>query len=146
MLLPSPSFQNELDDFLRGLSNAYGPSATIFGGVASTVSSLSRARLFRFDVNDRYCTQTLGDGCIGVVLSGDVQVKVLVAQGAKPVGGVYRVVSGQDSTIAAIQLDEMATEQLDDGISDDDADEEQLGEEDMNAKEIAAAAYAKAGE
>jgi len=145
MLIPSPSFQNDLDDFLRGANMALGPSATVFGGVASTVSSLSRARLFRFDVNDPYCTQTLGDGCIGVALSGDVQVKVLVAQGAKPVGGVYRVVAGQESTIAAIQLDEVATEQLDAGTDGGDVDDEESAtEEDMNAKQIAAAAYAKA--
>jgi len=147
MLLPSPAFQNELDDFLRGLSNAFGPSATIFGGVASTVSSLSRARLFRFDVSDPYCTQTLGDGCVGVALSGDVQAKVIVAQGTKAVGGVYRVVAGEGSTINAIQLDEVATEQLNadmDGNDVDEEDEESSLEENMNAKEIAAAAYAKA--
>ena len=94
------------------ITRAFGPSTTTFGALASTVSSLSRARLFRFDEKDPYSSQTLGDGCVGVVLSGDVQFRVMVAQGAKPVGGVYRVVSGQESTIQAIQLDELATEQL----------------------------------
>jgi len=151
MLLPSPAFQNDLDEFLRGATMAFGPSATIFGGLASTVSSLSRARLFRFDVDEPYCMQTLGDGCIGVAMSGDVQAKVMVAQGTKPVGGVYRVVAGQDSTITAIQLDEVATEQLNadmdvvDGDDDDDDDDtESSAEEEMDTKQKAAAAYAKA--
>ena len=119
----------------------------IFLGLASTVSFLSRARLFRFDANDPYCLQTLGDGCISATLSGDVPCKVFVSQGTKSVGGgVYRIVSRQDSTIGAFRLDEMATEQLDADGDDDDVDEEEPTEEDMNAKQLAAAAYAKAGE
>jgi len=145
MLLPSPSFQNEMDDFLRGITRSFGPSTNTFGGIASTVSSLSRARLFRFDVKDPYCMQTLGDGCVGVVLSGDVQVKVMVAQGVKPVGGIYRVVNGQDSTISSIQLDEMATAQLnEENEEEEEEEEEELAESEMNAEKRAAAAYAKA--
>lgn len=148
MVIPSPAFQNELDDFLLGLTMAFGSSSsTIFGGLASTVSSLSRARLFRFDVNDPYAMQTLGDGCVGLAMSGDIQAKVMMAQGAKPVGGVYRVVAGEESTIGAIQLDEVATEQLK-GEEDDDIveeEEEELSEEDQkDARKRAAALYAKA--
>jgi indole-3-glycerol phosphate synthase len=97
-----------------------------------------------------------GDGCVGVALKGDIQVKVSVAQGAKPVGGVYRVVSGQDSTIAAIQLDEAAT-QLEDQSNndydnddneedddDDDNDDDDNDDEDVKKKKQIAQAYAKA--
>jgi indole-3-glycerol phosphate synthase len=141
MLLPSPSFQNDLDDFLRGMSMSF-PGSTIFGGIASTVSSLSRARLFRYDAMDSTLVNTLADGCVGIAIAGDVQAKVMVSQGAKPVGGVYRIVSGQDSTISAIQLDETATSQLEDTIESLDKDDEE--EDETDKKKIAAAAYAKA--
>lgn len=74
----------------------------------------------------------------------------MVAQGAKPVGGVYRIVAGSESTIGAIQLDAVATEQLeiseeglDNDEDDDDEDEDDL-EGETDKKKIMAAAYAKA--
>lgn len=144
MLLPSPSFQTDLDDFLKGLSFNYGPSSTIFGGLASTVSSLSRAKLFRYDVDEPDCMQTLTEGCLGVAMSGDVTFKVMVAQGAKPVGGIYRVVKGEESTIQAIQLDEAATEQLQATEEDIGDDNDEDAAEEMDIKKKTAAAYAKA--
>ena len=110
LLLPSPAFQSDLDDLLHGIS-VHHPHSSVIGGVASTVSSLSRAQLFRYDSADPNAQLTLGDGCIGAVLSGDIQVSTMLAQGAKPVGGIYRIVSGQDSTIGAIMLDEEATKE-----------------------------------
>ena len=145
MLLPSPSFQKDADDFLRGMNMAFGDKATVFGALASTVSSLSRARLFRYDVDEPNCSSILAEGCLGVVFNGDFQAKVMVAQGAKPVGGIYRIISGQGSTVGAIQLDEVATEQLqsfDTDDEDEEEDEESLDE--MDVKKRAAAAYAKA--
>ena len=147
MILPSPAFQTDLDDFLRTMKMCYGQDQTMFGALASTVSSLSRARLFRYDVDDPYCMQTLADGCVGVAMSGDVQFNVMVAPGAKPVGGIYRVVSGQESTISAIQLDEVATNQLESesNYDEDDEDEEEQEEEGIDdRKKRNAAAYAKA--
>jgi small ligand-binding sensory domain FIST len=134
LLFPSPAFQNELDDLLRGLATVF-PNSTTFGAIASTVSSLSRARLFRYDASEGDSgIQTLADGCVGVAMSGDIRVETMIAQGAKPVGGVYQIVKGQDSTIQAIALDEVATEQVqaeqDDDDQDDDDDEE--AEEDDN--------------
>jgi len=150
MLLPSPSFQNDLDDFLKGMKMAFGPASTVFGAVSSTVSSLSRAKLFRYDVDYPDSIQALTEGCIGVAMTGDVEFKVMLAQGSKPVGGIYRVVSGQESTIGSIQLDEIATEQLQ-AVEDDDDDDDDSGdlEDEMNEGEIdvkkrMAAAYKKA--
>ncbi len=146
LLLPSPAFQSDLDDLLHGIS-VHHPHSSVIGGVASTVSSLSRAQLFRYDSADPNAQLTLGDGCIGAVLSGDIQVSTMLAQGAKPVGGIYRIVSGQDSTIGAIMLDEEATkedaeaaEDLKDGADEDEGDEDDL----LDAKAKAKAAYAKA--
>jgi len=55
--------------------------------------------------------QTLGDGCVGVALQGDLEIRTLVAQGAKPVGGTYRIVEGSGSTINALVLDETTPEE-----------------------------------
>ena len=107
-LLPSPAFKNVLDDFTRGLDTVY-PSSPIFGAIASTVSSLSRARLFRHE-RGTDCIQTLADGCIGVAMTGDLQVQTMIAQGAKPVGGVYKIVKSKKSSVQTISLDEQATD------------------------------------
>lgn len=155
-LLPSPSFQKDLDDFLKGIKMAFGDGvqSTLVGALSSTVSSLSRAKLFRYDVDEPNAIQTLTEGCIGVSMVGDVELKVMVAQGAKPVGGVYRVVSGKDSTIGVIQLDEMATKQLEQEDDDEsngtaegeemEDEEEELEQHKVDAKKKLAAAYAKA--
>lgn len=146
MLLPSPSFQKQLDDYLRGVKMAFGPASSVFGALSSTVSSLSRAKLFRYDVDKPDSVQALTEGCIGVSMTGDVEVQVLVAQGAKPVGGIYRVVAGQNTTIGSVQLDEVATEKLnsvEENIDDEDDDDEST-EEDMGVKQKLAAAYKKA--
>ena len=131
-----------MDEFLIGLQYAF-PSCIAFGGIASTVSSLSRARLFRYDALDSHCIQTLADGCVGVAMQGDLDIRTMVAQGAKPVGGIYRVVSGLESTIKAVVLDEAVEEE------EKDEEKDNLGEEEnkeptRDAKAIAAAAYEKA--
>lgn len=144
MILSSPSFQIDLDNFLRTMKMCFGKDHTMFGAIASTVSSLSRARLFRYDVDEPGCIQTLADGCVGVAMSGDVQFNAMVAQGAKPVGGVYRVVAGSESTVRAIQLDEEATKQLEDSTEDEEEDNEDEGDNVDNKKKFNAAAYAKA--
>jgi len=146
LLLPSPAFQSDLEDLLHGISVHY-PNSSVIGGVASTVSSLSRARMFRYDSADPNAQSTLGDGCIGAVLNGDIQVSTMLAQGAKPVGGIYRIVSGQDSTIGAIMLDEEATKEdaeAAEDLKDLNADEDEGDENDLDAKAKAKAAYAKA--
>jgi indole-3-glycerol phosphate synthase len=112
MILPTPAFQNEI--LISNIQYAY-PKSCIFGGVTSTVSSLSRARIFVYSSpssnieNDAYNNQdtttntipeisTYGDGCIGLVMSGDIYVDTMIAQGAKPVGGVYRITATGSAT------------------------------------------------
>ena len=151
MIVPSPAFQNELSDLLSGLHVAF-PRGRTFGGIASTVSSLSRARIFAHSV-EKGSPAIYGSGCVGLVLSGDVTVDCMIAQGAKPVGGVYRVVAagnagnkngnnkpgsleeeGNRSTISAIVLDEVATAALEE--EDEDGLEEEEEEEDDNMKSL----------
>lgn len=149
-LLPSPAFSNDLDDFLRGMETNL-PGCKIFGAIASTVSSLSRARLFRYDATDGTAVQTLADGCVGVVMLGDIEVQTMIAQGAKPVGGIYQIVKGQDSTIFSIALDEISTElvqqaEADEGQNDheDDDDDEDDAPIATDRKSQMAQIYAKA--
>lgn len=147
MVLPSPAFQNDLDDLLQGFSAKF-PHSKTFGALASTVSSLSRARLFRYDASDPQGSQTLGDGCIGISMTGDIDVRTMVAQGAKPVGGIYTVVKATGLTIQAIVLDETATEmERESRVTEGDEEEEEEEDEDIanqDKKTQMAAAYAKA--
>ena len=161
LVLPSPAFQAHLDDLIQGMEVHFSGStpATIVGAIASTVSSLSRARLFRYSRDEQSTTPTaLADGCVGILFKGDIQVQTLMAQGAKPVGGVYQIVQGQESTISTIALDEAATErvraveeqqqqqQMEDDNDDDNDDND--NDVDTNTRQRAKAqlqqAYAKA--
>ena len=152
MVFPSPAMSNELNDFLRGME-LHIPGCNVFGSVSSTVSSLTRARLFRYDAEMEQAgdgvVQTLADGCVGVAMKGDITVQNMIAKGAKPVGGVYSIVKGEASTISAVALDETATdimraaeevEEDEDEDEDDDDDEERY--DTMAAK--MAALYANA--
>ena len=155
LVIPSPGMSDELDNFLRGIKT-HIPGCNIFGAIASTVSSLSRARLFRHDAtintNGDGVVQTLTDGCVGVVMEGDITVQTMIAQGAKAVGGVYQIVKGQNSTISVVALDETATELVrqdeenDDGDDDNGVDYDEVGIGDEKAKKSfeLSAAYAKA--
>lgn len=119
-VLPSPAFLNHLDDFLRALNCAVPAGLLTFGAVASTVSSLSRARLFQYSKNLGKSSikqqlpeddiHTHGRGCVGVMFHGDIQVDVLIAQGAKPVGGIYRIGAGEESMIRTIILEDILTD------------------------------------
>ena len=143
-MLPGPSFSTELDDFSAGLRNFY-PAAQIGGGLASTVSSLSRAVLYRYSVGGG--STVTADGCVGWAVAGDVQLQTLTAQGAKPVGGIYQILKGEKSTIQAIVLDETATEALkDDNDEEEEEEEEEEGDDDDPAvrKARMAQVYAKA--
>jgi len=147
MLLSSPTFSQTIDELVLGLTT-YFPGAQLMGGVASMVSSLSRPRLFRYseDTSSSDSTTTaLAGGCVGVALQGDLTCQTLVAPGTKPVGGIYRIVTGNDRTIRAIVLDEEATNNMslsqeEEEDDDDDDDDEQ---QQTKAQQLAFA-YAKA--
>ena len=110
LLLASPGFQTKMSDFLMNLETHF-PDSNVFGGLASTVSSLTRARLFRYDESRASdegsgITQILSSGCVGIIASGDIQMRTMIFQGTKPVGATYRVAAGEGSTIRSIVLDE----------------------------------------
>lgn len=149
-LLPSPAFGTDLDALLQGLAQ-YFPGSQMMGGIASTVSSLSRAKVYRWSQSCSHQDFSFADGCVGVALSGDIQLQSLTAQGAKPVGGIYQILKGQGNTIQIIVLDERATEALkgetdddDDGYDDEEEDEVVEEEEPVDARAAMAQVYAKA--
>jgi len=141
-VLPSPGFSTELDDLLYGIS-IYFPGCQVFGGVSSTVSSLSRAKLYLYS-SSLGTPMTYTDGCVGIAMLGDIQVQSLSAQGAKPVGGIYQIVKGAESSIQAICLDEEATAALEDEEEEAETEEDEDEDENMDAKARMAQAYAKA--
>jgi small ligand-binding sensory domain FIST len=110
LLIPSPAFQNKLDTFLTGLSSII-PKSQVVGGIASTVSSLSRPRLYQYssevaEGGGSLDNSTFANGCVGVVMRGDLEVDTLFAPGAKAVGDIYRVMAADGSTILAVQAEE----------------------------------------
>ena len=167
LMIPSPAFATTLPDLLAGF-DAFFPQAQVLGGLASTVSSLSRTRLYHW--SRRQGTSSSNDdggmssggggagagggtnGCVGIILQGDVQAKAFLARGAKPVGGIYQIVKAQESTIGVIVLDEIATEALeaedtvenDNDDDGDDDDDDNTKNEQMDARARMAQAYAKA--
>jgi len=107
LLISSPSFQTKLESLISVTPKA-------FGGVASTVSLLSRPRLFRYSFDDASTEDvtTYADGCLGVTMNGDLEIDIVVSQGAKPVGPTYRVVAAEGSTIRAMRAESDANSQV----------------------------------
>jgi indole-3-glycerol phosphate synthase len=145
LLLPSPAFATELDDFLRGLETYLPTDTTILGSLSSTVSSLSRARVYQYSASSGSAAGgCYGDACVGVALQGDVQVQSFTAQGAKPVGGIYQIVKGEATTVQVIVLDETATEALGEDEDVPEEEEEDAEAEPLDARAQMQQAYAKA--
>ena len=110
LLFPSPSFtNNKLDELIQGIKQSFpnkNNNNHVLGAISSTVSSLSRARLFCYGSNDNSPdATTFTDGCVGLSLSGDILLHNFICQGAKPVSDTFTIIDGEDSTIKTIMLD-----------------------------------------
>lgn len=94
VLLADP-FSSKMTDLLQGLDYAY-PSAVKVGGLASTGSVNTNNGLF--------CDYQLHrEGLVGVVLSGNIVVESIVAQGCRPIGQPYRVSEGERNIVLALE-------------------------------------------
>ena len=91
-----------INDVLQGLDFAY-PGAVKVGGLASIGSPSGQSCLF-LNEQDYY------DGVIGVALSGNIVLDAIVAQGCRPIGGLYRVVEGDRNII--LQVEEQSTDEV----------------------------------
>jgi len=86
---------SKIRDLLQGFDFAY-PTAVKVGGLASGGGGQRSNGLF---CNEQYYEE----GCVGLALSGAVQVKAVVAQGCRPVGPIFRVVKGQRNVILELE-------------------------------------------
>jgi small ligand-binding sensory domain FIST len=99
ILLADP-FSSGINNLLQGLDFAY-PGAVKVGGLASAGSTASNSGLF--------CNyQMHREGAVGVALSGEIVLEAIVAQGCRPIGHPYRVVSGERNILTQLE------EQIDD--------------------------------
>ena len=90
VILPEP-FSFDAETFLRGLDGAF-PASQKIGGLASGARQPGGNALFLGDTVHR-------SGCVGVALSGNVEVETVVAQGCRPIGVPMFVTGCQGNVI-----------------------------------------------
>ncbi|MGJ3251979.1 MAG: FIST signal transduction protein [Elainellaceae cyanobacterium] len=94
IVLSDPTF-SKVVDLLQGLDFAY-PGSVKVGGLASGGALRGGVGLF-------YNEQMYEDGMVGIALSGDVTLEAIVAQGCRPIGGIYQVVEGERNIILKLE-------------------------------------------
>jgi small ligand-binding sensory domain FIST len=87
-------FSTPMDRLLDAFNNSCR-GIPIIGGLASAARQPGDNRLF---MNDEVMT----DGVVGVGLGGPVQVDVIVSQGCRPVGPVFKVTSAKNNIIDSL--------------------------------------------
>jgi small ligand-binding sensory domain FIST len=93
-ILLADTLSARVNDLLPGLDYAY-PGAVKIGGATSGNGSFGGCGLF--------CGETLyREGTVGVALSGDLVIETIVAQGCRPIGQPYRVVSAEKHVILKV--------------------------------------------
>jgi small ligand-binding sensory domain FIST len=105
-ILLADTLSARVNDLLQGLDYAY-PGAVKIGGATTGSGSFGGCGLFCDDKLYR-------EGTVGVALSGDLVIETIVAQGCRPIGQPYRVVSAEKNVILKV------AEQLPSGEEDDD--------------------------
>jgi small ligand-binding sensory domain FIST len=105
-ILLADTLSARVNDLLQGLDYAY-PGAVKIGGATSGSGSFGGCGLF---CNDKLYRE----GTVGVALSGNLVIETIVAQGCRPIGQPYRVVSAEKNVILKV------AEQLPSGEEDDD--------------------------
>ena len=89
ILLPDP-FTCDVMTLVPALNAAY-PKMPLIGGLASGAQQASGNALF---LNDQIVA-----GAVGVLLTGDVTLQTIVAQGCRPIGRPYVITKAQDHLI-----------------------------------------------
>lgn len=84
-----------INDLLQGLDFAYSGSVKI-GGLASGGVAMNSVALFCHD-------RIYREGTVGVALMGDIVISTIVAQGCRPIGEPFRVVSGQRNIVTELE-------------------------------------------
>lgn len=113
VLLPDP-FTCDGARLIKVLNAVY-PKMPLIGGLASGAQQAGENALF-------YNDETLSEGAVGVLLTGDVMLQTLVAQGCRPIGRPYIVTKSEENVIlklAGLPATE-ALRQLFETVSDSD--------------------------
>ncbi len=89
MLFTTEQCKPYLSDFINQLETREGGEA--FGAIASSVTSLHQPKVFMAsgDIGEKW--ERFSAGTVGLVLSGNIEVKTLSARSCLPVGPVYEV-------------------------------------------------------
>ena len=93
-ILMADPFSSGTTELLQGMDYAY-PDSVKIGGLAGVESVSRQSGLF--------CGADIyRDGVVGVALSGEIAIEVIVAQGCRPIGELYRV--SEDKGNVMLQL------------------------------------------
>jgi len=90
ILLPDP-FSCDCATLVTELEKIY-PKMPIIGGLASGADAAGGNSLF---LNE----QLLTEGAVGVLMTGDIQLKTIVSQGCRPIGRPYIVTKAQENAL-----------------------------------------------
>ncbi len=103
-ILMADPFSSGTSELLQGMDFAY-PDAVKVGGLAG-VESFSRS-------SGLFCNGGLyREGIVGVVLSGEIVLEAIVAQGCRPIGELYRVSEGDRNVMLKLAPDDLADSSL----------------------------------
>lgn len=90
ILLADP-YSTPINQLLKAL-NSYFPDIPIIGGMASAATAPNGNVLF-------YNEEIIQGGAIGVTLSGNIQVDMIVSQGCRPLGDVHTIEEIEENVI-----------------------------------------------
>jgi small ligand-binding sensory domain FIST len=99
ILLVEP-FSSKINELLAGLDFAYSGSVKI-GGLASVSSMMAQPSLF-YHANNFAEDYLNSEGIVGVALSGNILVDAIVAQGCRPIGGIYQIDRSERNIISSL--------------------------------------------
>jgi len=106
ILLAEP-FARGINDLLQGLDFAY-PGSVKVGGLASAGTNGNQSLFQNY--------RLYHEGVVGVALSGNIEMKAIVAQGCRPIGQTYRVAESQRNIMLGLALPEVDYTDRDDSI------------------------------
>lgn len=102
-ILLSSAFSSRINDLLQGLDFAY-PGSVIVGGQASSGGGSSQISLFCSHDAQGIHQRLYREGTVGLVLSGNIILETIVAQGCRPIGQPMQVTKAERNII--LELDQ----------------------------------------
>ncbi|MDH3215493.1 MAG: FIST C-terminal domain-containing protein [Candidatus Krumholzibacteria bacterium] len=94
-LMIADPFTTPMDDLLGAFNTAF-PGTPIIGGMASGAPAPGKSALI-------VGNEVVRDGAIAVAFAGELDVDIIVSQGCRPIGPVFRVTNAKDNVIADLE-------------------------------------------